>query len=216
LGDISTGFMINCAGLYADRVAHEFGFGLRYTILPFKGLYLYSEQEINVPRTHIYPVPDLRNPFLGVHLTRTMSGGVKIGPTAIPALWRENYHGFANFKFLEMIEILHTEMKMFLNNYNNFRALAWEELQKQNRGKLINDAGRLVKRVREMGFTRWGKAGIRAQLFDLQNKNLEMDFVLEGDEHSLHVLNAVSPAFTCALPFAEHIIDRMINLRSGK
>tara|TARA_R110002049_G_scaffold15822_5_gene64207 strand:- start:48036 stop:49244 length:1209 start_codon:yes stop_codon:yes gene_type:complete len=214
-GIISAGYMINCAGLYADKVAHEFGFGARYKILPFKGLYLYAQQEINVPRTHIYPVPDLHNPFLGVHLTRTMSGGVKIGPTAIPALWRENYRGFDNFKFPEMIDIFHTEMKMFLGNYNNFRSLAWAELQKQSKGKLINSAGRLVDKVNEMGFTRWGKTGIRAQLFDLQYKKLEMDFVLEGDEHTLHVLNAVSPAFTCALPFAKHIVDTMVNLRSG-
>ncbi|MBK5935877.1 NAD(P)/FAD-dependent oxidoreductase [Halorhodospira halophila] len=69
---IQAGTIINCAGLHADRAAHDFGFGQRYTLLPFKGLYRYADPDTEAPRTHIYPVPDLRHPFLGVHFTRTV------------------------------------------------------------------------------------------------------------------------------------------------
>ena len=82
-GDIDSGYVINAAGLYADRVARDFGFAENYRILPFKGLYLYANDTSAPLRTNIYPVPDLRNPFLGVHFTVTASGAVKIGPTAI-------------------------------------------------------------------------------------------------------------------------------------
>ena len=86
--DIHADFVINCTGLYADEVAHDFGFGSQYTMIPFKGLYLkYTKNKTDVT-TNIYPVPNLRNPFLGVHFTKTVTGEIKIGPTAIPALWR--------------------------------------------------------------------------------------------------------------------------------
>src|SRR5205807_4792798 len=85
------GYVVNAAGLYADQIARQFGFSERYRILPFKGLYLYSDEPPGALRTNIYPVPDLRNPFLGVHFTVKGDGHVKIGLTAIPALWREQY-----------------------------------------------------------------------------------------------------------------------------
>ncbi len=88
-GDYNARYIINCAGLYADTIGRDFGFSKHYRILPFKGLYLYSDEPPGSLRTHIYPVPDLRNPFLGVHFTVTAQGAVKIGPTAIPAFWRE-------------------------------------------------------------------------------------------------------------------------------
>jgi L-2-hydroxyglutarate oxidase len=86
-GRWSAGYVVNAAGLYADRIARQFGFSQHYTILPFKGLYLYSDEPSGSLRTNIYPVPDLRNPFLGVHFTVTVDGRSKIGPTAIPAFW---------------------------------------------------------------------------------------------------------------------------------
>src|ERR1041385_3758937 len=91
-GDYNVGFVVNAAGLYADRVARDFGFSEDYRILTFKGIYLYSEEPPGSLRTNIYPVPDLRNPFLGVHFTVRVDGRAKIGPTAIPAFWREQYH----------------------------------------------------------------------------------------------------------------------------
>ena len=90
-------YLINAAGLYADKVAHQFAVGCKYTLIPFKGLYIqYSDNDLI--QKHIYPVPNLNNPFLGVHFTKTVDGRVKAGPTAIPAFWRENYDGVSNFK----------------------------------------------------------------------------------------------------------------------
>src|SRR5205814_4283044 len=83
-GDFEAGYVINAAGLYADRVARDFGFSERYRIVPFKGIYLYSEEPAGALRTNVYPVPDLGNPFLGVHFTLLVDGRAKIGPTAIP------------------------------------------------------------------------------------------------------------------------------------
>ncbi|MDF2725150.1 MAG: fad dependent oxidoreductase, partial [Paenibacillus sp.] len=78
-------YFINAAGLYADKIAQDYGFGTTYTIIPFKGIYLkYAKNKTDV-QTNIYPVPDLKNPFLGVHFTKTVDGSIKIGPTAIPA-----------------------------------------------------------------------------------------------------------------------------------
>ncbi|NIQ01521.1 MAG: L-2-hydroxyglutarate oxidase, partial [Nitrospinaceae bacterium] len=87
--------------------------------------------------------------------------------------------------------------------------LAWEELRKYSRARLVRLASKLLEGVRTRDYTRWGPPGIRAQLVDLRKRKLEMDFVLEGDDRSFHVLNAVSPAFTCALPFSEHICDEI-------
>jgi len=102
---IQAGYVVNAAGLYADKIAMDYGFSEKYRILPFKGLYLYSDEPPGAIRTNIYPVPDLRNPFLGVHFTITADGKAKIGPTAIPALWRENYTGMDNFNFGELVEV---------------------------------------------------------------------------------------------------------------
>ena len=93
-------FVINAAGLYADKIARDFGFSKNYYILPFKGLYLYANNVDQSLRTHIYPVPDLNYPFLGVHFTVGVDGAVKIGPTAIPAFWREQYEGLSRFLYL--------------------------------------------------------------------------------------------------------------------
>jgi L-2-hydroxyglutarate oxidase len=92
-GRIAAGYVINAAGLYADEIARGFGFGERYRILPFKGLYLFANSGAYTLRTNIYPVPNLKTPFLGVHFTVTVDGRVTIGPTAVPAFWREQYKG---------------------------------------------------------------------------------------------------------------------------
>ncbi len=123
-GRISAGYIVNAAGLYADKIAMDFGFSADYRILPFKGLYLYSDEPVGAIRTNVYPVPDMRNPFLGVHFTITAEGRIKIGPTAIPAFWREHYSGLANFNLRELIEISFREMGLFINNDFGFRKLA--------------------------------------------------------------------------------------------
>ena len=208
-GHFEAGYLINVAGLYADKIGRDFGFSEDYRILPFKGLYLYSSEPQGSLRTHIYPVPDLANPFLGVHLTVTSDGKTKIGPTAIPAFWREQYEGWNNFSFNELTEILLRQTGLFLSSNFNFKALAFRELQKYSRSKMVSLASSLAKAVNIEDYHQWGKPGIRAQLLNIRKKKLEMDFVLEGDCLSIHILNAVSPGFTCALPFAEYVCGQI-------
>lgn len=205
----AAGHVVNAAGLYADKVAIDFGFSQDYRILPFKGLYLHSQEAPGAFRIHIYPVPDLRNPFLGVHFTVKEDGRVKIGPTAIPALWREQYRAFDNFKFGEFIEVLFREAGLMLSSNFDFKKLAIEELQKYSRPRLVALASKLAEGVRLEDYTRWGKPGIRAQLLNVKSRKLEMDFVIEGDAYSTHVLNAVSPGWTCSIPFAQYVVDRI-------
>lgn len=208
-GLYEAGYVVNAAGLYADKVARDFGFSEKYRILPFKGLYLYSNEPAGALRTNIYPVPDIRNPFLGVHFTVTADGHVKIGPTAIPAFWREQYRGLENFNLSELLEIVARDIGLMLFSNFDFKRLALEEIQKYSAAKMAALAGALVAGVKRENFLKWGEPGIRAQLLNIQTRKLEMDFVLEGDDRSLHVLNAVSPGFTCCLPFAAHVVDKI-------
>jgi L-2-hydroxyglutarate oxidase LhgO len=208
-GLIEAGYVVNAAGLYADKVAMDYGFSEKYRILPFKGLYLYSDEPPGSIRTNIYPVPDLRNPFLGVHFTITADGKAKIGPTAIPAFWRENYQGFSNFKLAELIEVAGRGLGLLAGAQFDYGRLAIEEIAKYSRKKMVALASLLADGVKEEHYQKWGRPGIRAQLLDITKKKLEMDFVLEGDSRSMHVLNAVSPAFTCSLPFSNYVCDRI-------
>ena len=203
------GYVVNAAGLYADQIAKQFAFSEKYRILPFKGLYLYSDEPSTTLRTNIYPVPDLRNPFLGVHFTVTSEGKTKIGPTAIPALWREQYGGVSGFSLAEFLEIAGRGLSLLGNTDFEFRRLAMEEVKKYSRRRMVSLASQLVEGVRLEHYSKWGKPGIRAQLLDIRKRRLEMDFVLEGDDRSMHVLNAVSPAFTCSLPFSEYVCERI-------
>ena len=203
------GYVVNAAGLYADRIAREFGFSEKYRILPFKGLYLYSDEPAGAIRTNIYPVPDLENPFLGVHFTVTHDGKAKIGPTAIPALWREQYHRLSRFSLKESLEIAARGIGLLGSAGFSFRRLAIEEFTKYSRRRMVALASQLMKGVRLENYSEWGKSGIRAQLLNIIQRRLEFDFVVEGDERSMHVLNAVSPAFTCSLPFADYVCDRI-------
>jgi L-2-hydroxyglutarate oxidase len=214
-GAISAGYVVNAAGLQADRIARQFGFARHYCILPFKGLYLYGDEPPGSFRTNIYPVPDLRNPFLGVHFTVTVDGRAKIGPTAIPACWREQYAGFQRFSLRDFSEIVWRQLGLVCSAGFEFRRLAWEEIKKYDRRHLVALAGELADGVQPDHYRRWGRTGIRAQLLDTRSRTLVMDFVLEGDARSLHVLNAVSPGWTCAFPFARHVADEIDRLRDA-
>ena len=206
-GKISARYVVNSAGLYSDKIAHDYGFGDQYYLLPFKGIYLYASEAAPAVRTNIYPVPDLRNPFLGVHFTISASGAVKLGPTAIPALWPEQYHWNSNFVMGEFMQTSGRHMRLVLGGDSRFRQLAIEEMKKYSRSYMVGQAQKLATGVKKEHFDHSGKPGIRAQLINKHTQNLEMDFIVEGDERSFHVLNAVSPAFTCALPFADHVVD---------
>jgi (S)-2-hydroxyglutarate dehydrogenase len=98
---------------------------------------------------------------------------------------------------------------LLTNAQFDYRRLAVEEIAKYSRAKMVSLASVLADGVREENYLKWGRPGIRAQLLDITKRKLEMDFVLEGDGRSMHVLNAVSPAFTCSLPFAGYVCDRI-------
>ena len=208
-------YIINAAGLYADKIGRDFNFSKDHRILPFKGLYLYSNEPLGALNTHIYPVPDLTNPFLGVHFTITSDSKIKIGPTAIPAFWREQYQGWSNFNMPELTEIILRQAGLFLSSNFDFKALAFRELKKYSKPLLVSLAAKLAKGVDIKHYRQWGLAGIRAQLLNIRKKELEMDFVLEGDKQSMHILNAISPGLTCALPFADYVCDQIEGKISG-
>ena len=102
------------------------------------------------------------------------------------------------------------EARLFLTNAFGFRNLAVEEIRKYNRKYFVGLAQSMVGGIDPKGFTEYTKPGIRAQLLDKEKRMLVQDFVIEGDEHSTHVLNAVSPAFTCSFPFAEFVTSNHI------
>ncbi len=208
-GIIRANSLINCAGLYADRIAKEYGFCKDFIMLPFKGQYLQHRGSQPPVRTNIYPVPNLANPFLGVHFTVAVDGSVKIGPSAVPALWREHYSGWNAFSLRDLCEVGFHEAKLFARNSSGFRTMAWSEVKKLRRKSFTQQAAKLVKTLADDDFDTWGRPGIRAQLLQRQTGQLIEDFILEGDSRSLHVLNVVSPAFTCAFPIAEYLVDRL-------
>ncbi|AZV47239.1 FAD-dependent oxidoreductase [Nautilia sp. PV-1] len=200
-------FLINAAGLYADKIAHQNGVGLEYTMLPFKGLYRKYLGSDRI-KTQIYPVPNIKNPFLGVHFTLMADNTIKIGPTAIPAFWRENYTMTSRFSFREMIEILSLEAKLFIKNSFGFRDLALYEMRYYIPSNLINEAKKLVKNLR--GEFKPMTSGIRAQLLNKNTNELVMDFLVERKENQIHILNAVSPAFTASFAFAKYVLEELI------
>lgn len=209
---ISAGFLVNAAGLYADRIAHEFGVGTKYQMQPFKGLYLYANDSFGELHTHVYPVPDIRNPFLGVHFTVTVDGRVKIGPTATPALWREQYGWSKGFNMAEFIETGSTLLKLLGKPDSTMRRTAAVEMSKYIPSLLVRQAARIIPGVTTRQFDKWGRPGIRAQLVDMTSMTLVNDFLIEKSLRTMHILNAVSPAFTSSLPFAALAVDELADL----
>lgn len=213
-GRVATGHIINAAGLHADRVAHWFNMGTDYRMLPFKGLYWYGSWAPGRLQRHVYPVPDPRNPFLGVHLTVTVDGRAKIGPTAIPALWREDYavpgSWTDGFNASDAWEIARTYPRFLRSPHHDVPGLIRTEVPKYSRKHLIAQAAALVPSVDERDFTQRGRPGVRAQLLHVPTGRLEMDFVVQGDAHSTHMLNAVSPAWTSALAVADHVVSGIV------
>lgn len=204
-------YLINCAGLYADKIAKKFGFSKKTSIIPFKGLYLKLKKKNDFIGRHIYPVPNIDQPFLGTHFTCGINNILKIGPTAIPALWLEQYNLLDNFRFNEFLEICKLDIKLFFKSPFNFKKLALKEYLNLYKPRLVNLSNELVSYKFKSSDFEWVQSGIRAQLLNLESKELEMDFVIEEDSNSLHVLNAVSPAWTCSIPFSSYIVDLIEN-----
>lgn len=200
------GFLYNAAGTYADRIAHAFGVGHEYRILPFKGLYWRAQYNYAKKITRlIYPAPNIQMPFLGVHVTRTVDGKVLFGPTAIPAFGRENYSLLGGLDLAETPAIGWNLLKMLIRNPNNMRRYVSEEMSRYRPKNFFFETASMVQNLSPSDIGDFYKVGIRAQLMNTRSGRLEMDFKLEPGPSSLHILNAVSPAFTSAVAFAKHL-----------
>jgi L-2-hydroxyglutarate oxidase LhgO len=205
------GHLFNCAGLHADRVAYPFGVGHQYTLLPFKGLYWQLKQSCPIqPRCNLYPVPDLNIPFLGVHFTPSCDSTpvVSIGPTATPALGRENYRGLQAMEPAMAASNLAVLARQYLANRGGFRRYVHEQAFLAIPPLLLRAAQQLIPAIRAEYLELSQKVGIRSQLFNHSSQRLEDDFLCLPGPASTHVLNAISPAFTASFALADLILDQ--------
>ena len=208
-GDFSARYVINCAGLYSDRIARLAGHDPEIMIVPFRGEYydLIPERS-SLVRNLIYPVPDPRFPFLGVHFTRRITGTIDAGPNAVLALRREGYRR-TDFSFGEAAETL---------TYSGFLAMArrqWRYGLSEYRRSFLKSAfvkslQQLVPEVRSDDLVPGG-AGVRAQAL-APDGNLVDDFRFVPRDRFLHVLNVPSPAATASLPIGREIL-KMVPMR---
>lgn len=205
------GHLINAAGLHADRIAHLFGVGLRYALLPFKGLYWKLDPASGIHIRHlIYPVPDLRILYLGVHTTTATDGTVYLGPTAVPAFGRENYRRLENLSWPELPRMFGHLARMFIRDEDGFRHQAWGEGRRFFKRWFAEAARALLPRLKNRDLLPAAKVGLHPRLFDRERGHLLKDFTIETSPHATHILGAVSPAWTCAFPFARHVCDQFI------
>ncbi|MBI2570236.1 MAG: FAD-dependent oxidoreductase [Candidatus Schekmanbacteria bacterium] len=211
-GRISAGYAINCAGARALGLAHAFGVGAEWRVLPFEGRYLVGSAAAAPHRVHVYPVPDLEMPFLGVHTTIDVHGQLRLGPTALPVCWLERRAERPVMSLSVLLSVALTGMRLLLRGGRSYRRLALRELRLAHRRQLLAAAGELVDGLSLAAFAAWGTSGIRAQLVARRGTALEMDFIVRGSGRALHVLNAVSPGFTSAMPCAEHVVDQIDTL----
>lgn len=198
--------VVNAAGVNADRIAHKLGVGLGYQIIPFKGGYyeLIPERRAMV-RAHIYPAPNLSFPFLGVHLSRTFDGRVLVGPGAVLACGRKAYGRF-DFDLSDLREMFGFQGFWKLFSSEEFCQMARRELEKTFfSAAVLKEAQQLVPALKEGDIT-ISRAGIRAQLVSSEGKLVD-DLTIEETARSIHILNAVSPALTCSLPFADNVVS---------
>lgn len=194
--------LVNCAGLHSDRVAAMAGVRSGVRIVPFRGeYYRLSEDSAHLVRTLIYPVPDPRFPFLGVHFTRRIDGSVEVGPNAVLALGREHYRG-TRADWSELRSII---------AYQGFRRLAMRHWLSGAFEMLNSRSTRLYARLARNlvpGLKREhlipGGAGVRAQAVDRSGRLVD-DFVIEKTGHTVHVLNAPSPGATASIAIGRHI-----------
>lgn len=209
-GNIKFDKLINAAGAYAEKVASCFGVGKDYNILPFKGTYKKLRKNRSyLVRGNIYPVPDLRNTFLGVHFTRGIDDNVYAGPTAIPAIGREEYK-LLNGISLEAFSILWRDLILFFMN-DSFRNIAVREIKKYSKHHFFEEAKKLVNGLSLEDLEDTDKVGIRPQLVHWPTKELVTDFVLLEERDSIHILNAISPAFTSSMAFAKYVVSEFLS-----
>lgn len=204
-GTYNATIIVNAAGAQADRISRSIGVGLDYAMLPFMGLYRATESK-NLPlKTLVYPVPNKTNPFLGVHFTLTIDQKVKIGPTAIPVFGREQYSLFENWSLSDIGQSLKAIYSILSGKELKIMSLARSESPKFIEAKLVKESAELVSNAAFVSKWERKPPGIRAQLVHLPTKNLELDFVVDRHKNSVHILNAVSPGWTSAIPFGRWV-----------
>ena len=203
-------WIVNCSGARSLDMAHRFQAGAKYSQMPFLGTYLYADLKSLPLQTLVYPVPHPVNPFLGVHFTLSTSGRIKIGPTAIPIINPE-HNGFTKMHLLtDLTNFAKSSMAITRSKNHNLSSLTFNDVAKINRRVLIRSASFLVPKVRDVKSWKRYPSATRAQLVNLENGKLEQDFVVEHSSNSTHVLNAVSPGWTSAMPFGDYIALQVI------
>ena len=201
-GEITAKYMINCAGLQADTVARRMGLKTGLRIIPFRGEYFSLKADrSDLVKGLIYPVPNPRLPFLGVHFTKRVNGSVEAGPSAVLALAREGY-GKTDFDPREVLGILGYPgfWRMALAHWRTGIKEQYRSLIKRS---FVRSLQTLVPEI-EAGDLGEPGAGVRAQAL-ASNGELVQDFSIVGTERSIHVLNAPSPAATACLAIGKHI-----------
>ena len=209
-GAVQARHAVNCAGLYADRIAEMSGQNLNTKIVPFRGEYyeLVPERRSLCSRL-VYPVPDPAFPFLGVHFTPMIDGRVECGPSAVLAFAREGY-GLTDIDWAELLEIL---------TYPGFQKLAarhWrkglrELLQSMSKRAYLQAARNLIPEVQMDDFTS-PRAGVRAQALR-RDGTLVDDFLIRETDRVVNVINAASPAATSALNIGSLIVENYLTDR---
>ncbi|MDI3422234.1 L-2-hydroxyglutarate oxidase [Streptomyces luteolus] len=202
--------LVNCAGLHCDRVARLAGDDPGMRIVPFRGEY-YDLARPELVRGLVYPVPDPDFPFLGVHLTRGVDGGVHIGPNAVPALAREGY-AWSVLRPRDLAETLTWPGSRHIAR-RHWRYGAGELQRSLSRRAFTEAVRRLLPAVTEDDL-RPAKAGVRAQAV-LRDGTLVDDFLIRETPRTVHVLNAPSPAATASLPIGREVAGRVLRVLNG-
>jgi L-2-hydroxyglutarate oxidase len=210
-GEFECDFVINCGGLHSDRVAEMAGERREVRIVPFRGEYYKIRPERqSLVRNLIYPVPDPSFPFLGVHFTRLIHGGIEAGPNAVLATAREGYSK-TDFNASDLFDSLsYGGFWRFLRKYPS---MAWYELRRSfSRELFCRSLQRLVPEIRPDDLAEGG-SGVRAQAITPEG-DLVQDFQLIARRNALHVLNAPSPAATASLAIGAEVV-RMAGQAAG-
>lgn len=201
-GETPCDYLVSCAGLHSDRVAALTGRRPAVRIVPFRGeYYLIRPERQSLVRNLIYPVPDPSLPFLGVHFTRRITGGIEAGPNAVLALAREGYRKFALHPADVAGTLLYPGLWRFLLRYG--RSCRQELLRSFSRARFCRSLQRLVPEIRQDDLVAGG-AGVRAQAMTPDGRLLD-DFSFVEGQRELHVVNAPSPAATASLAIGEEI-----------
>jgi L-2-hydroxyglutarate oxidase len=200
---MAAGYLINCAGLHSDRIARMAGTDPQVRIVPFRGEYYeLSQQRSPLVRHLVYPVPDPRFPFLGVHFTRRIDGAVEVGPNAVLALGRHNYRGEGGVSFGDIREMA-TAPELWRLGARYWRTGGSELIRSRSRRLYAAEARKMIPGIGANDLRRGG-SGIRAQAI-LPDGTLVDDFFIQRSDRAFHVLNAPSPAATACFAIGKSI-----------